>query len=149
MAIPPTADDGRQSLNAHVAAKGDEIRVKYGPHLGWAELQRILQDRTCVRYPCDIVFDAAPLQSGEFAHPVARGESPEEGFDLYVHPYFMMQPERIPYLVLYQLVLVNYGGFASPDDAETFGACAMGLPKEEYYQALCELADEIDPGAST
>jgi hypothetical protein len=47
--------------------------------------------------------------------------------------------------VLYQLVLVNYGEFASADDAETFGAHALGLAKDDYYQALCRLADEISP----
>ena len=145
MATQLTAEDGRQSLNAHVAVKGDEIRAKYGPHIGWVELQRILQDRTCVRYPCEIIFDAAPLQPGEFAHPVPRGETPEEGFDLYVHPYFMTELDRIAHLALYQLVVVNYGEFASPDDAETFGATALGLSKDEYYQSLCELSDEIAP----
>jgi hypothetical protein len=143
MDIPPTADDGRQSLNAHVAAKGDEIRAKYGPRIGWTELQRILQDRACVRYPCEVIFDGTPLRSGEFAHPVPRGERPEDGFELYIHPYFMTQPDRIAHLALYQLVVVNYGEFASPDDAETFGANALGLSKEEYYQSLCELSDEI------
>jgi hypothetical protein len=49
----------------------------------------------------------------------------------------------VPYLVLYQLVLVNYGEFASPDDAETFGASALGLEREEYYAALCRMADEV------
>jgi hypothetical protein len=38
---------------------------------------------------------------------------------------------------------VNYGPFASPDDAETFGAAALGLDKDEYYARLCELADQI------
>ena len=46
---------------------------------------------------------------------------------MYVHPLFMTQLEKVPLLVLYQLVLVNYGEFASPDDAETFGAAALGL----------------------
>ena len=149
MATRLTAEDGRQSLNAHVAAKGEEIRAKYGPHIGWTELQRILQDRVCVRYPCEIIFDAAPLRPGEFAHPVPRGERPEEGFDLYVHPYFLTQLDRIAHLALYQLVLVNYGEFASPDDAETFGASALGLSKDEYYQCLCELSDEIAANPST
>lgn len=138
-----TAEDARQSLSAHVAAKGEEIRAKYGPHIGWAELQRLLQDRSCVRYPCEIVFDAAPLQPGEFAWPEPKGPKPEDGFTMYVHPYFMTQPEVVPYLVLYQLVLVNYGPFASADDAETFGAAALGLSKDEYYEALCKLADQI------
>ncbi|MCX8092363.1 MAG: hypothetical protein N3I86_15745 [Verrucomicrobiae bacterium] len=137
------AQDARQSLAAHVAARGEEIRAKYGPRIGWTELQRILQDRSCVRYPCEIVFDAAPLQPGEFAWPEPKGPKPEDGFTMYVHPLFMTQLDAVPYLVLYQLVLVNYGPFASPDDAETFGAAALGLSKDDYYAALCELADQV------
>jgi hypothetical protein len=138
-----TAEDARQSLNAHVAVKGAEIFEKYGPHIGWNEMTRILQDRACVRYPCVIVFDAGPLLPGEFAHPLARGQQPEDGFTIYVHPIFMTQLQRVPWLVLYQLVVVNYGDFASPDDAEMFGASALGVSKDEYYAALCEMADEI------
>jgi len=47
--------------------------------------------------------------------------------------------------VLYQLVVVNYGEFASADDAEIFGAAVLGLSKEDYYQGVCELADQIAP----
>ena len=145
-----TVDDFQQSLNAHVTSKGAEIREQYGPHIGWNELLQILEDRSVVRYPCEIVFDAAPLQEGEFAHPVANSEQPEEGFKIYVHPFFATQLSFVPYLVLYQLVLVNYGDFASPDDAETFGSHALGLSKEEYYDALCDMADQIcDPLMST
>lgn len=138
-----TVDDFQQSLNVHVAAKGDEIREKYGPHIGWNELLKVLEDRSLVRYPCEIIFDAAPLQEDEFAHPVANGEQPEEGFKIYVHPFFATQLPRVPYLVLYQLVVVNYGEFASADDAEIFGASALGISKEEYYAALCEMADQL------
>ena len=138
-----TAEDARQSLNAHVASKGQEIRERYGPRIGWTELQRILQDRSCVRYSCEISFDAAPLQAGEFAHPVAKGEQPEAGFTIFVHPFFITQLDRVPYLVLYQLVLLNYGDFASADDAETFGANALGLSKDDYYQTVCAMADQI------
>ena len=143
MATRLTADEARQSLNDHVGAKGEEIFSKYGPHIGWKKLRLILEDRACVRYSCEIVFDAGPLSAGEFAHPVAKGQSPEDGFTLFVHPFFMTQLERVPYLVLYQLVLVNYGEFASADDAETFGASALGISKDEYYAALCEMADEM------
>ena len=143
-----SAEDATQSLNAHVAAKGAEIHEKYGPHIGWHRLLQILEDRTCVRYPCEIVFDAAPLGEGEFAHPVARGEKPEDGFVLFVHPYFSSQPDRVPLLALYQLVLVNYGDFASADDAETFGAHALGMAREDYYRCLCEASDELSTGAA-
>ena len=139
-----TVDDFKESLTSHVAAKGDEVREKYGPHIGWSELQTILQDRSVVRYPCEIVFDSASLGEGEFAHPVCNGSAPEEGFKLYVHPLFELQLPMVPHLVLYQLVLVNYGEFASADDAETFGSHALGLPKDEYYRRLCDLADQLD-----
>lgn len=151
MAIQLTAAAAKQSLNAHVAAKGAEIFEKYGPQIGWAELPAILKDRTCVRYPCELVFDSARLNPGEFAYPEPKGETPEEGFTLFIHPVYMTQLALVPYLALYQLVTVNYGEFASADDAETFAAYALGLPREEYYQILCGLADQlgagIDPGS--
>ena len=151
MATHLTANDAKQSLNAHVAAKGFEIFEKYGPHVGWSELQSILKDRTCVRYPCTLVFDSARLNPGEFAFPEPNGDMPEEGFTLYVHPIYMTQLGLVPHLALYQLVSVNYGEFASSDDAETFASCALGVPRKEYYQILCGLADQlgagIDPGS--
>jgi len=145
MAPEASAANARESLNAHAAALGIEIHLKYGPRIGWSQLRRILEDRSCVRYPCEIVFDVSGLRAGEFAHPAAKGERPEAGFIIYVHPFFMTQLEKVPGLVLYQLVLVNYGPFASPEDAETFGAAALGLPRDEYYTALCALADQAKP----
>ena len=137
------ADDARESLNAHVAAKGAELHAKYGPQIGWPELIRILEDRAIVRYPCEIVFDAALLQPGEFAHPVPKGDLPEDGFSIHVHPLFMTRLEQVPLLVFYQFVLVNYGEFAGPEDAEVFGATALGLSRDDYYARLCELADQV------
>ena len=99
-----TADDARQSLTGHVEAKGVEIYLKYGPVLGWEDLPRLLADRAYVRYPCEIVFDATPLLPGEFAHPMPKTEQPEDGFTMYVHPVFETQLDRVPALVLYQLV---------------------------------------------
>ena len=143
IATQPSAQEARQSLNASAAAIGAGIFDKYGPRIGWKQLLQILQDRTFVRYPCEIVFDAAPLEAGEFAHPVSIGDRPDVGFTLYVHPFFMTQLEQVPLLALYQLVLVNYGEFASSDDAETFGAAAAGLSREDYYGELCEMADGL------
>jgi hypothetical protein len=143
MVVQLTAEDARQSLNARAAAKGQELHAKYGPRVGWSELLRILEDRSCVRYPCEIVFDAGPLKPGEFALPVMKGTRPEDGFTMFVHPFFLTQLDSVPYLALYQFVVVNYGEFDSPEDAETFGASALGLPKDDYYHALCELSDRV------
>jgi hypothetical protein len=143
MPVQLTATDAKVSLNAHVASKGAEVRAKYGPAIGWKELGLLLEDRVYVRYPCKIEFNADSLQPGEFAHPVQNGEHPEDGFTLYVHPLFLLDLPSVPLLVLYQLVVVNYGDFASPDDALTFGATALGLSDEDYYAKLCELAEPL------
>jgi hypothetical protein len=144
-----TLADAQNSLSAHVAAKGAEIHAKYGPNLGWQELERLLLDRDCVRYPCEIAFDAAPLRDGEFAYAQPQGERPEDGYRINVHPFFSTQPALVPALVLYQLVQVNYGDFASPDDAEAFGAAALGVDPEAYYTLLCESADLVSEGVAT
>ncbi len=143
MATQLTAEDAKQSLTAHVEAKGIEVFVKYGPGMGWGGLQRLLADRAYVRYPCEIEFEAAPLLPGEFAHPVQKGARPEDGFTMFVHPIFMLQLEQVAYPVLYQLVAVNYGEFASFDEAETFGAAALGLTRDEYYAELCAMTDQL------
>jgi hypothetical protein len=108
MATQLTADHFKQSLNAHVASKGEEIREKYGPEIGWKELQHVLNDRAAVRYPSEIVFDSSPLLEGEFAHAMPNSDNPNDGFKIYLHPYFSLQLERVPHLVFYQLVRVNY-----------------------------------------
>ena len=143
MAVKLTADDVRLSLTDHVAAKAAAVRARHGPTIGWPELLRILGDRACVRYPCTIVFDAAPLLPDEVAHPVADGDRPEDGFTMFVHPFFQTRLDQVPALVLYQLVLGNYGEFASPGDAETFAAGVLGLPRDDYYRTLCALADQV------
>ncbi len=62
---------------------------------------------------------------------------------MFVHPFFITHLPEVPFLVLYQLVTVNYGEFASGDDAVTFGAAALGLAEDAYYERLCELVDSI------
>jgi len=141
----PSPTPAHDSLNSHAAAKGEEIRAKYGPRLGWTQLLQLQADRALIRYPWTIQFDSGPLEPGECAHPVPCGDRPEDGYTLFVHPSFQTQLDRVAYLALYQLVLINYGPFATPDAAETFGASALGLSTDEYYQVLCELADALPP----
>ena len=138
-----TVEDAKQSLTAHVAQKGAEIRAKYGAAIGWNEMLRILEDRTVCRYPCELLFEAEALQTGEFAFPMPKGDRPEDGFKICVHPHFALERDRVVYLVFYQLVQVNYGEFATGEDAEAFGAAALGLSTAEYYDSLCKMADEI------
>lgn len=143
MATQLTAADARQSLSAHVASKGAEINQKYGPRIGWTELKKVLQDRVFTRYPCQLSFDSTPLLPGEFACPIQHGATPEDGFTIAIHPQFALRLDLVPALVFYQLVAVNYGDFASAEDAEMFGANAVGMDREDYYQLICGCADEL------
>jgi hypothetical protein len=131
-------------LSAHVAARGAEIFEKFGPRIGWNELPRLLEDRACVRYPCTVSFDPAPLQPGECAYPQPNGPRPEDGFVIHLHPLLRTRLERVAYWVLYHLVVVNYGEFASSADAEVFGSAALGISREQYYRELCEMADSLE-----
>ena len=133
----------RQALSAEVVAEGAEVWTKYGPRIGWDDLLSLLQDRACVRFPCELRFDAKPLLPGEFAHALPRGGKPEDGYTIYLHPVYEHQLHNVPYLVLHQLVLVNHGASATADHAEIYGAVALGLPKDEYYHILCELSGQI------
>jgi hypothetical protein len=133
----------RQWLREEVTAKGLEIHNKYGPQIGWEELARLLQDRNFVPYPCELKFDASPLLPGEFAHPMARGETPDEGYTIYIHPIYASQLSSVSYLVLHQLGLLSFGEGATLDDAEVFGSSALGMTKEDYYHTLCELSAQI------
>jgi hypothetical protein len=142
-----TVEDAKQSLTAHAADKGCQVREKFGD-IGWNELMALLEERSLVRYPCTVVFDTAGLNAGEMAHPEPLGETPEEGFKIFVHPVLMTRLHDVPAVVLYQLVLVNYGEFASATDAEAFGANALGMSTSEYYDKLCDIADLVDDAAA-
>jgi hypothetical protein len=143
MALQLTAEDGRQSMEAHAASKGVEIHAKFGPEIGWGQLLRILGDRTLVRYPCEIVFDEKALVAGECAHAQCRAADPKEGFTIYIHPTFASTPPDAVLLALYQLVVINYGPFASADDAEALGSAALNISKDEYYDRMCKIADRL------
>jgi hypothetical protein len=144
MARQLTEKDSRDSLEDHITKKGMGIYNRYGPKIGWPELQLILDDPEFVRYPCRIEFDIEPLQPGECAYPRPDSERPEDGFTMIVHPKFANFLNFAPHVVLYQIAVINYGDFANAEDAENFGASALGISRDEYYTELCRLADLIE-----
>ncbi len=145
----PSEDDGRIALREHVAEKAMEARVKHGLCVDTEEILKLLNDRTIVRYPVGIRFDEEPLEPGEFAWPMPLGDSPSNGFCLFVHPCFEDRPHAWPLIIAYHIPSINYGEIVSHDEAELYGATLLGLESEDYYQSLCELADACVSPAST
>lgn len=137
----PTAASGQRSLREHVLGKALEARAKAGGRIDRAAILRLLADRTVVRYPVGVRFDAEPLRPGEFACLEALGGHPSDGFCLFVHPRFERQDELLPLLIAYYIPAVNYGDVATHVEAELYGATLLGLDSEEYYRRLCAAAD--------
>ena len=155
-----TEEDLKSSVSEHVAERARAIREKYGPDIDYATLLEILEDREeAVRYPVTIVFDSSRIDPGQFAFADEQYEEPEipEGedddyndyqmvlakYNIVVHESFKDRLELLPALVLYQLVVVNYGDLATANDAEVFGSTILGIDCDTYYARLCDLADSL------
>lgn len=139
-------EDGQIALRDHIIEKGLEIREKYGPEIDDIVLLDILSDDEFIRFPTRVEFNTSRVDEGLFAVADPIEDSPQRGYIIYVHEFFKDKTEFLPALVLYHLVTVNYGDFASHEDAEIFGATVLGMDKEDYYQLLCNLTDMIPGG---
>ncbi len=144
----PTVRDGAIALRDHILAVAATARQRYGPQIDHAAILRIIEDREIVRYPVTLVFDDRLLNPGEFAFPEPRGRQPGEGFTLHIHPCFSSRPEALPMLIAYQIVRINYGDVASHEEAELFGSTLLGMDRDEFYDAICELADSMPEPAN-
>lgn len=138
-----TLEDGRRALGVHVLEKGHRLREKYGKFIDHETVLKILNDPEFVRYPTRIVFDSSKLETGMFAAAEKTGVDSDEGYVIFVHEYFKGRDGDLAAVVLYHLVTVNYGDFATFNEAEEFGSAALGMDKEYYYQYLCRLADQM------
>ena len=82
-------------------------------------METILKDETFVRYPVRLVFDSTRIEKGMFA--VSERVSTDDvsaGFIIYLHECFKKRMGDVPALVFYHLVAVNYGEFATHNEAE-------------------------------
>lgn len=138
-----TPEEGQRALLGHVVDKARLARQRHGPDIDEGTMLRILLDPDIVRFPTVVRFDAAPLQPGEFAWPMPRGEEPKDGFVLVVHPRFEGRADALPYLLAYHVVAINYLDVATHVEAEHFGAALFGLEVDQYYAIVCALADEL------
>ena len=143
MSFRPSAADGQQALRDHVLAKALEARDKYQGCIDRAAMFKLLEDRSVVRYPVGVRFDAEPLRPGEFACLEALGQHPTEGFCLFVHPLFEPVDELLPLLIAYYIPTINYGDVATHVEAELFGSTLLGFDCQEYYRLVCSAADTV------
>jgi len=138
-----TLEEGRQALGVHVLTRGTRLRQKYGNFIDERTLNTILKDPEFVRFPVRIEFDSKELEPGMFGTARRIEGDADKGYVIKIHEYFHKRTGDWPALVFYHLATVNYGDFASCNEAEVFGSAALGMEQEEYYQLLCRLTDSI------
>ncbi len=138
-----TVEHGRKAFAHHVIERALALREKYGPVIDDEVIPAILEDRDFVRYPTRVEFDSSKIEPGFFAAVEAVAGSPANEHIIFLHESFRGRSEDIANALLYQLVVVNYGDIATREEAELFGATALGMEQEDYYQLLCRLADQI------
>lgn len=138
-----SSESGLRALQDHVMDRALAARARYGESVGPDTIAALLDDREVVRYPTVIEFGESGLEPGEFAHAEPVGDTPADGFRLWVHPRFRDR-EELPLLVAYHIVRINYGEIVTHEEAELFGATLLGLDVDRYYETLCALADELD-----
>ena len=92
------------------------------------------------------------LPGGLFGDTVEiQNEGGTPRFELRIHPRYRERGEAVAAIAAYQIPSINYGKMVSAEDAECFGAQALGRDREPYYELLCRLADELasQPTASS
>ncbi len=137
------AIDGVAALHDHIVTKARAARASFADPTSSDWMGRFLSDRTIVRYPLGVRYDAQPLRCGEFACLESLGETPSDGFVLFVHPMLEGRMAQLPLVVAYFVPSVNYGAVASREEAELFGATLFAMPQDAYYAGLRAIADEV------
>ncbi|NNF43653.1 MAG: hypothetical protein HKN62_11535 [Phycisphaerales bacterium] len=142
-AIEISEASAREAFLGHLVDKATAARMKYGLYIDAEAIVKMLADSDVLRYPASLVFDAGPLQPHEFACVQPLGFHAADGYAICLHPAFRDQPEIWPLLISYHVPAINYGQIVDTTAAEIYGSTLIGLDREAYYQALCELADSI------
>ena len=127
---------------------------KYAP-LTVANLDALLQDADCVRHPVRLAYEFGEMALHQFAQPdMDWRNTDQEGRVLYLRPSLREYPELVVPAVAYMIPTVNYGDVINDDHCVLYGATLLGMLEEEFYSAVCHLADLVGaephlPGVST
>ncbi len=138
-----TLEDGQKAAGAHALEKGYQLNQKYGNFIDLSILSKILEDDEFVRYPTRIEFDSEKIEEGMFGVEERISADASDGYVIYIHEHFKQRQGDLPALVLYHIVTVNYGDFATYNEAEEFASAALAMDKDYYYNYICRLVDSI------
>jgi hypothetical protein len=134
---------GQESLREHLLAQAIVAHQKHGP-ITADKLDALLHDSDCLRHPVRLVFEFGEMAMHQFAQPdVDWRNTEQDGRVLYVRPLLKDLPELLPLAVSYMIPLINYGEIITDAHCVTYGATLLGMMEDEYYQAICKLAETV------
>ena len=145
---------GQQSLREHLLAQAVVAHQKYAP-LAFTKLDALLHDGDCVRHPVRLVYEFGEMALHQFAQPdVDWRNTDQDGRVLYLRPLLREHPELVVLAVAYMIPALNYGDVITDEHCVLYGATLLGMMEEEFYGAVCRLADFVGaephlPGASS
>lgn len=130
---------GQESLMNRLQEQALEARAKHGS-LSSDNLETFLKDDDCIRHPTRLVWEEGEIGTHQFAHPAPDYENPG-GCVLYVRPCLAKRSELLALAVSYMIPTINYGEIINDEHCLEYGSTLQGMDKEEYYRAICEMAD--------
>lgn len=134
---------GLDSLREHILAQAVVAHHRHAP-LNPDKVAALLCDPGCVRYRARILFELGDMAAHQFVHPGPRpGRPGNDDMVLFVHPALADHPECLPAAVAYAIPQINYGDPVTDEHCLLYGAALLGITTEEYYAALCAIADLV------
>lgn len=134
---------GSDSLKQHLIAQASVAHARFNPLTG-SNLDLFLADRKSVRYPVRLAFEIGEMALHQFAQPGQDFRDPTGiGQVIYVRPSLREDPARLALAVSFVIPQVNFGAVATDEHCIAYGATLLGMLEDEYYKALCELADSV------
>ncbi len=139
---------GDTALREHLHAQAVVARKTHGP-LFFENLEALLSDPACLRYPTRLVFEFGEMASHQFAQPGIDPRDPDQHRRvLYLRPLLRPQPALVVLAVAYMIPAINYGDVITDDHCLLYGATLLELTEEEFYRRICDLADRVGAVAS-
>lgn len=134
---------GQHSLREHLLAQAIVAHQKHGP-LTADKLDALLRDPDCLRHPVRLVFEFGEMAMHQFAQPDLDWRNPaQDGRVLYLRPLLRERPDLLPLAIAYMIPAINYGDIISDEHCLLYGAALMGMMEDEFYAAICRLADLV------
>ncbi len=134
---------GEVALRDHIAAQAVVAHHKHAP-LRFNRLEVLLADPECLRHPTRLVFEFGEMAAHQFADLGPDLRNPERyGRVLYLRPRLRDRPDLALLAVAYMIPVINYGDIVTDDHCIRYGATLLGMPDEEFYEAVCRMADYV------